>query len=244
MCSQHEPEKRTRREFASVAAAAAAPAPAAPSVPAAAGEDLPASPIDGRCTFDNFVVGKPNELAHAAARRVERMNHLTESAIRPISMDVTDDSSTQAAVEKIIADTGRIDVLVNNAGYGSYGALEDVPMDEARYQFEVNVFGAARLTQLVLPHMRERGSGAIVMMSSVGGQVVMPGFGVYCATKFGLEAVAEAMHLGLTIPLEDRQARWRRLLARVKEGDVVQWRQRFVEALKQAPVPALEDERL
>ena len=74
-------------------------------------------------------------------------------------MDVTDDASMVAGIERIIAEQGRIDVLVNNAGYGSYGAVEDVPIDEARRQFEVNVFGLARLIQLVTPHMRDAGSG-------------------------------------------------------------------------------------
>ena len=138
-------------------------------------------------------LAKAGYTVYAAARRVERMNHLTESGIRPISMDVTDDSSMQAAVEKIIADTGRIDVLVNNAGYGSYGALEDVPMDEARYQFEVNVFGAARLTQLVLPHMRKNRSGKIVNITSMGGKIHTPLGAWYHATKFALEAISDCL---------------------------------------------------
>jgi NAD(P)-dependent dehydrogenase (short-subunit alcohol dehydrogenase family) len=142
-------------------------------------------------------LAKAGYTVHAAARRVERMNHLTESGIRPISMDVTDDSSMQAAVEKIIADTGRIDVLVNNAGYGSYGALEDVPMDEARYQFEVNVFGAARLTQLVLPHMRKNRSGKIVNITSMGGKIHTPLGAWYHATKFALEAISDCLRLEL-----------------------------------------------
>jgi NAD(P)-dependent dehydrogenase (short-subunit alcohol dehydrogenase family) len=142
-------------------------------------------------------LAKAGYTVYAAARRVERMNHLTESGIRPISMDVTDDSSMQAAVEKIIADTGRIDVLVNNAGYGSYGALEDVPMDEARYQFEVNVFGAARLTQLVLPHMRKNRSGKIVNITSMGGKIHTPLGAWYHATKFALEAISDCLRLEL-----------------------------------------------
>ncbi|MFF0266991.1 oxidoreductase [Kribbella sp. NPDC004536] len=132
---------------------------------------------------------------YAAARRVERMAHLIESGIRPIPMDVTDDVSMQEGVNKIIADTGRIDVLVNNAGYGSYGALEDVPMDEARYQFEVNVFGAARLTQLVLPHMRATRSGKIVNITSMGGRIHTPLGAWYHATKFALEAISDCLRL-------------------------------------------------
>ncbi|MER7245455.1 oxidoreductase [Kribbella sp. NPDC000426] len=132
---------------------------------------------------------------YGAARRVERMAHLADAGIRPIRMDVTDDASMQEGVAKIIAEAGRIDVLVNNAGYGSYGALEDVPMDEARYQFEVNVFGAARLTQLVLPHMRARRAGRIVNITSMGGKIHTPLGAWYHATKFALEAISDCLRL-------------------------------------------------
>jgi NAD(P)-dependent dehydrogenase (short-subunit alcohol dehydrogenase family) len=134
---------------------------------------------------------------YAAARRVERMAHLTESGVRPISMDVTDDASLQKGVDKIIAEAGRVDVVVNNAGYGSYGALEDVPMDEARYQFEVNVFGAARLIQLVLPHMRANRAGTIVNITSMGGKIHTPLGAWYHATKFALEAISDCLRLEL-----------------------------------------------
>ena len=93
---------------------------------------------------------------YAAARRADRMSDLAAEGIRTVSMDVTDEASVTAGVDQIMAEAGRIDVLVNNAGYGSYGSLEDVPLSEGRYQFEVNVFGLARLVQLVLPQMRER----------------------------------------------------------------------------------------
>ncbi|MGW0203218.1 oxidoreductase [Nonomuraea sp. NPDC003201] len=132
---------------------------------------------------------------YGAARRVQRMRHLAESGIRLLAMDVTVDSSMQAGVEKIIAETGRIDVLVNNAGYGSYGALEDVPMDEARDQFEVNVFGAARLTQLVLPHMRAQRSGTIVNITSMGGKIYTALGAWYHATKFALEAISDCLRM-------------------------------------------------
>ncbi|MFF0341687.1 oxidoreductase [Kribbella sp. NPDC004875] len=132
---------------------------------------------------------------YAAARRVERMAHLIESGIRTISMDVTDDASMQEGVNKIIAESGRIDVLVNNAGYGSYGALEDVPMAEARHQFEVNVFGAARLTQLVLPHLRVNRAGKIVNITSMGGKIHTPLGAWYHATKFALEAISDCLRL-------------------------------------------------
>ena len=93
----------------------------------------------------------------------------------------------------MLAEAGRIDALVNNAGYGSYGAIEDVPLDEARRQFEVNLFGLARLTQLLIPGMRERGSGRIVNISSMGGRFAMPFGGWYHATKFAVEGFSDAL---------------------------------------------------
>ena len=110
-------------------------------------------------------------------------------------MDVTDDASMTAGVQRIVDDTGRLDVLVNNAGYGSFGAVEDVPLDEARRQFEVNVFGLARLVQLALPHMRARGSGRIVNVSSVGGKIGEPLGAWYHATKFAVEGLSDSLRL-------------------------------------------------
>ena len=96
-------------------------------------------------------------VVHAVARRVDRMASLSALGVQTHPMDVTDDASMVAGIDRIIDEQGRIDLLVNNAGYGSYGAVEDVPIDEARRQFEVNVFGLARLVQLVTPSMRVRG---------------------------------------------------------------------------------------
>jgi short-subunit dehydrogenase len=132
---------------------------------------------------------------YAVARRVERMQPLTHVGIRPIAMDVTDDASMQAAVTAILEEQGRIDVLVNNAGYGSYGAVEDVPMSEARAQMEVNVFGAARLIQLVLPTMRQQRSGTIVNVTSMGGKITTPLGAWYHATKFALEALSDCLRM-------------------------------------------------
>ena len=132
---------------------------------------------------------------YAAARRMQRMEHLTKAGIRPLAMDVTDEESLQSGVKHILAEEGRIDVLVNAAGYGSYGALEDVPLAEARDQFEVNVFGAARLTQLVLSHMRDQRSGTIVNITSMGGKIYTPLGGWYHATKFALEALSDCLRM-------------------------------------------------
>jgi NAD(P)-dependent dehydrogenase (short-subunit alcohol dehydrogenase family) len=132
---------------------------------------------------------------YAAARRVERMSDLADRGIRTRSVDVTDDPSMVALVEMIIADTGRIDVLVNNAGYGSYGALEDIPIEEARRQFEVNVFGLARLIQLVLPQMRAQRDGYLVNVSSMGGRIWEPLGSWYHASKFAVEGLSDSLRV-------------------------------------------------
>jgi NAD(P)-dependent dehydrogenase (short-subunit alcohol dehydrogenase family) len=134
-------------------------------------------------------------IVYAAARRVDRMSELADRGIRTRPVDVTDDASMVALVETIIADTGRIDVLVNNAGYGMYGALEDVPIDEARRQFEVNVFGLARLIQLVLPQMRAQGDGYIVNISSMGGKIWEPLGSWYHASKFAVEGLSDSLRV-------------------------------------------------
>ena len=130
---------------------------------------------------------------YAVARRVDRMAGLEAEGVHAFAMDVTDDASVVGGIERIIAEQGRIDVLVNNAGYGSYGAVEDVPLEEARRQFEVNLFGLARVTQLVIPGMRERGSGRIVNVSSMGGRFAMPFGAWYHATKFAVEGFSDAL---------------------------------------------------
>src|SRR4029453_8989798 len=134
---------------------------------------------------------------YAAARRVDRMAPLAEVGIRPVGLDVTDDASMVGFVDHVLAESGRGDVLVNNAGYGSYGAVEDVPLDEARRQFEVNVFGLARLSQLVLPHMRRQRSGRVINLSSIGGKIYDPLGGWYHATKFAVEGLSDSMRLEL-----------------------------------------------
>jgi NAD(P)-dependent dehydrogenase (short-subunit alcohol dehydrogenase family) len=132
---------------------------------------------------------------YAGARRLERMSDLVDRGIRTKTVDVTNDASMTALVEAIIAETGRIDVLVNNAGYGLYGALEDVPIEEARRQFDVNLFGLARLTQLVLPQMRQQHDGYIVNVSSMGGKIWEPLGSWYHASKFAVEGLSDSLRV-------------------------------------------------
>ena len=134
---------------------------------------------------------------YAAARRVERMAGLAERGARVIGMDVTDDASMVAGTDRIAGEAGGVDVLVNNAGYGSYGAVEDVPIAEARRQFDVNLFGLARLVQLVTPGMRERGHGRIVNVSSIGGKFYEPFGAWYHATKFAVEGFSDSLRMEL-----------------------------------------------
>jgi NADP-dependent 3-hydroxy acid dehydrogenase YdfG len=129
----------------------------------------------------------------AGARRLDRMAGLAAAGATLLKLDVTDDASMVAAIEAIKTGAGRLDVLVNNAGYGSYGPLEDVPLDEARRQFDVNVFGLARLCQLVLPIMRAQKSGKIVNITSVGGKIWEPLGSWYHATKFAVEGLSDCL---------------------------------------------------
>ena len=132
---------------------------------------------------------------YAAARRVERMEPLKAEGVVPIGMDVTDEQSMAVGVQSILDAEGRIDVLVNNAGYGFFGAIETVPMAEARRQLEVNIFGLARLCQLVLPTMRKQGSGRIINTSSVAGKATMHFGGWYNVSKYAVEAFSDALRM-------------------------------------------------
>ena len=123
------------------------------------------------------------------------MEPLKSLGVQVIRMDVTDEESMQEGVRTVIQSEGRIDVLVNNAGYGFFGAIETVPMEDARRQLEVNVFGLARLTQLVLPHMRKQGSGRIINTSSIAGKMVFYMGGWYNVTKYSVEAFSDALRM-------------------------------------------------
>lgn len=143
---------------------------------------------------------------HAGARRVERMAGLAALGVHVHQLDVADDRSRRAFVDQVIATSSHVDVLVNNAGYGSFGAVEEVALDEARRQFEVNLFGAGAMIQLVLPAMRAARSGSIINIGSIGAHVWEPFGGWYHASKFALAGLthalrAETAHLGIDVVL-------------------------------------------
>jgi short-subunit dehydrogenase len=134
---------------------------------------------------------------YAVARRTEKMLDLQVLGVKLIEMDITIDESIIKAVNQIVDVEKTIDILVNNAGYGSYGSLEDVILSEARYQFDVNIFGLARLTQLVIPYMRKQGSGKIINVSSMGGKFGEPHGVWYHATKYALEGLSDSLRMEL-----------------------------------------------
>jgi len=130
---------------------------------------------------------------YATARRPETIADLAARGCRTLALDVCDEASMQAAVETVERAEGAVGVLVNNAGYGQEGAFEETPMPEVRRQFETNVFGLIRLSQLVLPGMRRQRWGRIVNLSSMGGRLTLPGGAFYHATKYAVEALSDAL---------------------------------------------------
>ncbi|MQS75960.1 SDR family NAD(P)-dependent oxidoreductase [Companilactobacillus halodurans] len=130
---------------------------------------------------------------YGGARRVERLQDLQELGIHTQKLDVTDKISVRALVDRTVKEQGRIDVLVNNAGYGEFGPIEEVPVQKAKQQFDVNVFAASHLTQLVLPVMRRQKSGRIVNISSIGANVYSPLGGWYYATKASLNMWSDVL---------------------------------------------------
>jgi NAD(P)-dependent dehydrogenase (short-subunit alcohol dehydrogenase family) len=129
----------------------------------------------------------------ATARKVDTLKDLESAGCKALALDVCDEDSMKRAVDTIQKESGPISVLVNNAGYSQSGAVEAVPLDRVRAQFETNVFGLVRLTQLVLPSMRGLGWGRIINLSSMGGKLVFPGGGFYHATKYAVEALSDAL---------------------------------------------------
>ena len=134
-------------------------------------------------------------IVYGAARRVGQMAEVIAAGGHALGMDVTDDRSIATGVDQILAERGRIDILINAAGYGQYGAIEDMPIEDAHRQFDVNLFGGARLIQKVLPHMRSQGFGKIVNVTSVGGKIYTPMGGWYHSSKFAMEGYSDVLRL-------------------------------------------------
>jgi NAD(P)-dependent dehydrogenase (short-subunit alcohol dehydrogenase family) len=136
-------------------------------------------------------------VVYAAARRIDQMEDLRRLGAIPLKMDITVEDDVVAAVQQIQKGHGGIDVLVNNAGFGMYGAMEESTIDDARYQFEVNLFGMARITQLALPGMRAKGAGTIINISSMGGKIYTPLGSWYHATKHAVEGWSDCLRIEL-----------------------------------------------
>ena len=149
----------------------------------------------GRATARHLA--QRGHVVYASARRIESIADLEDDGCRVLALDVTDEESMATAVQAVESEHGAVGALVNNAGYSQSGAIESVPLDEVRRQFETNVFGLIRLCQLVLPRMRAQRSGRIVNISSIGGTLVFPGGGIYHATKFAVEALSDALRFEL-----------------------------------------------
>ena len=149
----------------------------------------------GRATAE--LLARAGNTVYATARRPESIEDLRQSGCRTLALDVNDEASMAAAVAAVEEAEGAVGALVNNAGYSQSGAVETVPLDSIRRQFETNVFGLVRMCQLVLPGMRRAGRGRIVNVSSMGGKLVFPGGGIYHATKHAVEAISDAMRFEL-----------------------------------------------
>jgi NAD(P)-dependent dehydrogenase (short-subunit alcohol dehydrogenase family) len=145
----------------------------------------------GRATAERLAAS--GWTVYATARKPETLRDLEARGCRTLALDVTDETSMRAAVEAVEGEHGAVGVLVNNAGYSQSGAIETVPMEKVRDQFETNVFGLVRLCQLALPGMRRQRWGKIVNLSSMGGKLVFPGGGFYHATKYAVEAISDAL---------------------------------------------------
>ncbi|CAK1228841.1 oxidoreductase [Fructobacillus evanidus] len=143
------------------------------------------------------LLAEQGHIVYGAGRRVEKLADLEKVGVQPLKLDLTDEESCRQAVETILADQGRIDVLINNAGYGSYGAVEDVALEEAKRQFNVNLFGLAQLIKLVLPTMRKQQSGRIINVSSMAGRMASYFGAWYHATKFALEGFSDSLRMEL-----------------------------------------------
>ncbi|HWU67858.1 MAG TPA: oxidoreductase [Stenotrophobium sp.] len=152
----------------------------------------------GRALAEAVVASGARLIATARdAHTLDALEKLAPDRVQTLSMDVNDEAEVRAGVTRAVAAFGRVDVLVNNAGYGLLGAVEEVSDSEARAQMETNVFGALRVTRALLPYLREQGGGHILNISSVAGIVSTPGLGLYNASKYALEGYSEALALEL-----------------------------------------------
>jgi NAD(P)-dependent dehydrogenase (short-subunit alcohol dehydrogenase family) len=147
----------------------------------------------GRATA--LLLSRERFAVYATARNAASLQELKSAGCRVLPLDVNEDASMSTAVAAVEAERGAIDVLVNNAGYSQSGALESVPMARVRAQFETNVFGLIRMTQLVLPAMRRQRRGTIVNIGSLAGKFTFPGGAFYHATKHSVEAISDALRL-------------------------------------------------
>jgi NAD(P)-dependent dehydrogenase (short-subunit alcohol dehydrogenase family) len=145
----------------------------------------------GRATAEHLAA--KGHTVYATARRPESIADLEAKGCKTLALDVTDEVSMRAAVDRVVAEEGAVGALVNNAGYSQSGALETLDMADVRRQFETNVFGLLRMSQLCLPGMRDQGWGRIVNMSSMGANFVFPGGGIYHATKYAVDAMSDAL---------------------------------------------------
>ena len=136
-------------------------------------------------------------IVYGSARDKKDLELINQAGGKPVKIEMTNYKTLDSAVKSIIQAEERIDVLFNNAGYGLYGSVEETPIEKAKHQFEVNLFGLARLTQLVLPHMREAGSGLIINTSSMGGKMYTPLGAWYHASKHALEGWSDCLRLEL-----------------------------------------------
>jgi NAD(P)-dependent dehydrogenase (short-subunit alcohol dehydrogenase family) len=147
----------------------------------------------------SLALAKNGYVTYATMRNLAKQDSIQSVAekehlpVRTVQLDVTDENSVKNAIQSILSESGRIDLLVNNAGYGMTGAFEDIGMDEIKSLYETNVFGVIRVTQAVLPIMRKQGSGRIINISSGAGRIGYPGGSAYVSSKFALEGLSESM---------------------------------------------------
>lgn len=149
----------------------------------------------GKITAKDLI--EKGHTVYCAARSLEKMKDLEKMGGKLLKMDMSDEKGIEKGVQEIIKKSGRIDVLWNNAGFGLYGPVEEISMEKAKYQFEVNLFGLARLTQLVTPHMRKQRSGTIINTSSMGGKIYFPLGAWYHATKHAVEGFSDCLRIEL-----------------------------------------------